>query len=127
MAIERVYALRGATTIETNSEAQITERTVELIEKIFASNALDADGKSIVNCIFSTTADITADYPARAVRESGMITAPVFSCTEPSIEGALPLCIRAMITVADCAETPPPRHVYLHGAVCLRPDLAEKK
>lgn len=124
MAIERVYALRGATTVEKDSETDIIERTVELVKEIVQSNGLNANGKNVVFCTISSTADITAFYPARAIRESGVLTAPVFSCLEPPIKDSLPLCVRVMLEVADSnkAESTP-CHVYLHGAKILRKDL----
>lgn len=109
-------SIRGATTV-TNDENSITERSVELIKSLYAANSLKDN--DVVNIVISTTSDITAFYPARAIRESG-VAAPVFSVQEPSIGDALPLCVRIMIT----AYTKNSQHIYLHGAKVLRPEYS---
>jgi len=46
-------------------------------------------------------------------------------CTlEIDVPGALPRCIRVMIH-ANLPPTRPVEHVYLRGAVALRPDLGK--
>jgi len=114
-------AIRGATTIERDDEAAIAERSVELVKEIVAANKLVSD--NVVSVTISTTADITAGYPAKAVRKSGLVDAPLFSCLEPPIKGALPLCIRFMVLVEGMTKKHA-KHIYLHGAEVLRPDLA---
>lgn len=125
--VNQIFAIRGATTVAENTVEAITERSVELIREIAERNGL-ADNKNLVafDIFISTTEDLTAAYPAKAIRESGLISAPLFSMREPAIEGALPMCIRFMIHVANHGESVEPRHVYLHEATRLRPDLAEK-
>ena len=118
-----VYAIRGATTAE-NTKEQIYARTKELIKMIAAENGLSGKGISITSVICSSTADITAAYPAAAVREEGFSDIPLFSCAEPEIDGALPLCIRLLVNVSSSGlEQRKAKHIYLHGAVVLRPDL----
>ena len=121
-----VYAIRGATTAE-NTKEQIYARTKELIRKIVVENGLKDKGISITSVICSSTADITAAYPASAVREEGFSDVPLFSCAEPEIDGALPLCIRLLVNVSSSVkEQIQAKHIYLHGAVALRPDLTNK-
>ncbi len=126
MAIEKISAIRGATTAEENSAAAIRESTEELVRIMIAENKIDKSARSAVSCIVSTSADITALYPARVIRESGLLDCPMFSCLEPDMDGALPFCIRIMLTVSDtkkaCADI---KHVYLHEAKRLRPDLSK--
>ena len=124
--INQVFSIRGATTVNENSVEQITERSVELMSEIVSRNNLTNADFEVTDYIISTTDDITAFYPARAIRESGVINAPVFSAKEPSIDGALPLCIRVMVRVSNSGERVDPKHVYLHNAVNLRKDLIEK-
>ncbi len=113
-----VYAIRGAITIDSNTTEEIEKKSVQLIREIADKNK---DIQSVVSIIVSTTDDITAAYPAKAIRESGILSAPVFSCKEPSIDGALPLCIRVLVTV--CSENATAKHVYLGKAKILRKDL----
>lgn len=123
--MDTIAAIRGATTVAADTREEIEAKTVELIRSLVERNGLHSDDKRCISVQISTTQDIHSFYPARAVRESGLLQAPLFSCVEPDIEGALPLCIRVMLTVA-CARDFAPQHVYLHGAVSLRPDLTKK-
>ncbi len=124
--INQVYSLRGATTIEENTREQIVERSVELMREIVERNSLNDEEVEITDYLISTTDDVTAFYPARAIRESGVVDAPIFSMKEPSIDGALRMCIRLMVRVANSGEKRTSKHVYLHGAAGLRKDLSDK-
>lgn len=117
----KIYAIRGATTVDSDSEDEISRRSVELIKKITENNVFDY----AVSLVISATKDITASYPAKAVRESGVINVPLFSCIEPDIKGALPLCIRMMLTVVSQSDVDV-RHAYMRGAKMLRKDLADE-
>jgi len=110
-----IFAIRGATTVERDEEELISAAAVELVKEIVAANKID----TAISITVSTTADITASYPAKAIRESRILSAPLFSCLEPPISGALPLCIRVIIL----ADGEFKKHIYLHGAKVLRPDL----
>ena len=119
--MSEIIAVRGATTIECDCKEEIVSKTVELMKKLIEANGI-GEKTHCVSIIISTTQDIRSFYPARALRESGLIDAPLFSCAEPDIEGALPLCIRVMLTL-DGNDSNRSKHVYLHGAQTLRPDL----
>lgn len=117
----KVYAIRGAITVETDEADEIASKSVTLAREIVKKNSYD----SVVSVIVSTTDDITEYYPAKAIRESGVLDAPIFSCKEPSISGALPLCVRLLVTVTSANDDACAHHVYLDGARVLRKDLAE--
>ena len=111
-------AIRGAITVKANTADEITAASVGLIKQLAEKNGI----REAVSMIISTTPDITAKYPAAAIREAGIINAPLFSCAEPCIDGALKMCIRVMVHInADIAA----KHVYLEGARVLRPDLED--
>ena len=76
--------------------------------------------EDILFILFSNTEDIRSLYPAKAAREAGFSGTSLFSAAEPTIDGALRLCIRVMLLVDNCFEV---KHVYLRGAVNLRRDL----
>ncbi len=123
----KIAAIRGATTVNKDCEEEIRLNTVELIREIIKRNKLDGKGVGYVSAIVSTTDDIHSFYPVRAIRESGLIDAPFFSCAEPKIDGALPLCIRIMLTVVISDDNDAiPQHVYMNKAKALRPDLAKE-
>lgn len=125
--INQVFSIRGATTVDADTVSQITERSVELMREIVQRNGIDVNKDlEITDYLISTTDDITAFYPARAIRESGVVDAPIFSMQEPTIKGALRLCVRLMVRVANSGEIVVPKHVYLYGASNLRKDLADK-
>ena len=122
---KKIIAIRGATTVESNTTCQITSKSVELVKTIVEKNNLES--YNIISITISSTNDITAVYPAKAIRESGVLgESPLFSCLEPPIDGALPLCVRVMV-MCECDSGIAPEHVYLHGAKILRSDICKAK
>jgi chorismate mutase len=71
----RLYALRGATTVEANDADRILEGTKELMEAVLARNALTPD--DVVSCIFTVTDDLDAAFPAAAARQIGFERVPL--------------------------------------------------
>ena len=117
--MSNIVSIRGAITANNNVDS-ITRAAVKLIDRIYFRNGItDAD---VVNIVISTTADIAAFYPARAIREAGH-NVPLFSCMEPQIDGALNGCIRVMVTAQS---NNPVQCVYLNGARFLRKDLCAR-
>ena len=112
-------AIRGATTVREDSPQAIREAVAELLKEIAARNA--SVQESCISILLSNTADIRSLYPAKAAREAGFSGCALFSAQEPSIDGALPLCIRVLVLAEGDA---PVRHVYLRGAANLRKDLS---
>lgn len=117
--------IRGATTVAEDSKEEIRLAVKELMDGIFSANPLKKE--EVVGIVFSLTNDLHSFHPAKAARECGYDFAPLFSCTEPQIDGGLPLCIRTMILTetSDGAKKQKPKHVYLRGAKVLRKDMTE--
>ena len=113
--------IRGATTIPGDEPEEIKKAVKELLDQTVSRNSLNRD--EILSIVFSSTSDIHSYYPAKAAREAGYSSSPLFSSQEPDIEGGLPLCIRVMLFVEKNIE---PHHVYLRGARVLRKDIAAK-
>lgn len=113
--------IRGATTITADEPEEIRKAVKELLDQTVSRNGLHQD--EILSIVFSSTSDIHSYYPAKAAREAGYSSSPLFSSQEPDIEGGLPLCIRVMLFVEKNIE---PHHVYLRGARVLRKDIATK-
>lgn len=114
--MSKIVSIRGAITASNLTES-IVKASRRLLDKIYFKNGItDAD---VVNVVISSTNDITAFYPARAVREAGH-NVPLFSCVEPDIDGSLKGCIRMMVTAYS---ERPARNIYLNGARFLRKDL----
>ncbi|MCI8520060.1 MAG: chorismate mutase [Clostridia bacterium] len=119
-----VRAIRGATTAEENTREAIIAATIELLGEIEKQNDLkNADAVSI---IFTVTSDLTAVFPAAAVREMGITTVPLLDMSAPEIDGSLKMCIRTMIHINTDKTKEEINHVYLRGARVLRPDLIKK-
>lgn len=114
-------AIRGATTINIDNQEQITLRTIELFEQIVMRNNIIHS--NIVNIIFSCTDDISAYYPAAALRQAGYSDIPMLCLAEMNVKNSLRLCIRILIQVNN--HTSNIKHIYLHNAKQLRSDLSD--
>jgi chorismate mutase len=116
----RLRALRGAITVEENTADAILEGTEELLRAVLERNDLDAG--DLVSCIFTTTDDLNAEFPAVAARRIGLSTVPLLGAREMDKPGALPRVIRVLVHCYADADRPA-QHVYLRDAVRLRLDL----
>ena len=116
----RLFALRGAISVERNEARDIHEATATLMEEIMQRNALAPEG--VVSCIFTATTDLDADFPAAAARALGFEQVPLLCAQEMAVPQAMPKVIRVLIHYyAEEGHTA--RHVYLREAVALRSDL----
>ena len=120
-----VRAIRGATTVPVNTKEEIFNSSIELIDDIVKNNKIDP--KDMVSIIFTVTPDITAAFPAAAVRKMGICDVPLLDMAAPDIDGALKMCIRVMIHINTDLNNGDIKHSYLKGAAVLRPDLAKMK
>ena len=118
-----VRALRGATTIESDTTDQIRSRTIELLEQMLERNGVNHD--DIISVLFTATDDIHSMFPASAARDIGFGDIPLICARELDIEGATPLCIRVLMHLNTTVSRSDLRHVYLEGASGLRDDLPE--
>lgn len=112
--------IRGATTAETNTPEAILQATHELLTLLIEANSLDSE--DIASVIFTTTPDLTAEFPALAARQLGWSNVALICGHEMSVPGALSQCIRVLIhwnTPKTQAEI---KHIYIRGARHLRPE-----
>ncbi|HZP25542.1 MAG TPA: chorismate mutase [Dehalococcoidia bacterium] len=114
--------IRGATTVTANDKEAIMASTKELLTSILAANQLQT--ADIASAFFTTTADLNADFPAVAARQMQWDNVPLLCGHEMNVPGALPMCLRVLIHVNTEKRQEDMVHVYLHGAVVLRPDIA---
>jgi len=124
MGDRRARAIRGATTVESDSPEQIRRATRELLETIVARNGITS--ADVVSAIFTVTHDITSEFPAHAARELGWLDVPLLCTLEIPVPGSLGRCIRVLLHVDTDVPRSGIRHVYLHDARTLRPDLADE-
>lgn len=116
----RLFALRGANTVDANHANAILEATDSLMRELMERNELSAD--QMVSCIFTLTEDLDAEFPAVAARRLGLHRVPLLCAREVPVPGSLPRVIRVLMHyyAPDGHE---PHHVYLGDARVLRADL----
>lgn len=118
-----VRALRGATTIDSDTSDDVRERTIALLEQMIERNGVEHD--DIISVLFTATDDIHSLFPASAARDIGFGDIPLICARELDIVGATPLCIRVLMHITTDRSRSELRHVYLEGASGLRDDLPE--
>src|SRR5436305_12679019 len=116
----RLFALRGANSVESNQAEAILSATAELMRELMRRN--DRGAEAMVSCIFTLTHDLDAEFPAVAARRLGLSRVPLLCAREVPVPGSMPRVIRVLMHYyAD--EQHDPRHVYLGDARALRADL----
>jgi chorismate mutase len=116
----RLFALRGANSVERNEARAILDATDELMRELMARNELAAE--ALVSVIFTLTDDLNAEFPAVAARRLGLDRVPLLCTREVPVPGSLPRVIRVLAHYY-APEGHEPRHVYLGDARMLRADL----
>lgn len=117
----RVLALRGATTCDEDTKAEVDTKTQRLVEEMLERNGIGHD--DLVSIIFTATDDITTEFPATAARALGLGDVPLLCARELGIAHGKPLTIRVMMHFYGEQERDTLHHVYLEGARSLRDDL----
>jgi chorismate mutase len=116
----RLYALRGAITVDCNDAEEILAATDELMRELMARNGVAAG--DLVSCLFTLTEDLDAEFPAKAARRMGLSAVPLICAREVPVPGSLPHVIRVLVHYY-AGEDHVSRHVYLRDARALRTDL----
>jgi chorismate mutase len=116
-----VRALRGATTVDTDTTDQVSERVQALVTAMLDRNEVSKD--DLISIVFTATDDIHSMFPATAARACGLGDVPLLCARELDVETGTPLTIRVLMHVTT--ELPRSRlhHVYLEKARGLRDDL----
>ena len=120
MSEERLFAVRGAVQAEANEAEAIIGATESLMRELLDRNALGAE--AMVSCLFTTTADLDAEFPAVAARQLGLDTVPLLCCREIPVPGSMERVIRVMLHYY-APEDAVPEHVYIGETQKLRVDL----
>ena len=123
MPEQRLRALRGATTVGHNDADSIVGGTSELLSEMLVRNEVAPD--DLVSVIFTTTGDLTAEFPAAAARKLGISSVPLLCAREIDVPGSVPRCIRVLMHVYTDRDHDGVQHVYLRDAKQLRTDLQE--
>ena len=86
-------------------------------------NGLQAE--DICSVMFSTTADLGAEFPALAARQLGWLDVAMLCGHEIDVPGALGRCIRVLVHWNTDKPADEIVHVYLKEAARLRPDRSQ--
>jgi chorismate mutase len=119
----RCRGVRGATTADENSREAILHATRQLLALMIRQNGIDAE--DVASAIFTTTTDLDAEFPALAARQLGWIDVPLLCTNEIDVPGSLRQCIRILVHWNTERPQQEIKHIYLKGAVQLRPDLSK--
>lgn len=114
--------LRGATTAAANTSEAILAATEELLSALQTANGFAPE--DVESAIFTSSPDLTAEYPARAARRLGWTEVPLLGATEVAVAppAGLPRCIRVLLHFYTSTPQRALKHMYLRDAATLRPD-----
>lgn len=118
-----VRAIRGAVQVDADEREQVVAATAELVSEVLRRNELDTD--HMISVLFTSTPDLTSEFPALAARKIGFSDVPLMCAAEISVPGALPRVVRLMAHVEIDRPRSEIQHVYLRGAQALRLDIAQ--
>jgi chorismate mutase len=117
----RLWAVRGAVKAESNDVEAILSATEALMRELMARN--DLEPERMVSCLFTTTDDLNAEFPAVAARRLGLEAVPLLCTRELDVPGAMRSVIRVLVHYY-APDNHVPAHTYLGEAQDLRSDLA---
>ena len=112
--------LRGATTASANTREAILEATEDLLRSLQQANGFAPE--DVESAIFTSSPDLTAEYPARAARQLGWTEVPLLGTAEVPVPDGLPRCIRVLLHFYTTKPQRELKHMYLREAAKLRPD-----
>lgn len=116
-----MYAIRGAISVEENTEKNILKATKEVMQSLIQENKLEK--RDLISIITTTTDDLTKVYPGKALREIGYNSTPILCMQEMKVENSSQKMIRLLVHVDGKKEKNEIKHQYLKKAKKLRPDL----
>ena len=120
-----VRGIRGATTAAANEAGAIVEATEEMLLELVRSNDLDVD--EIAFAYFTTTPDLTAEFPALAARRLGWTEVPLLCGHDMAVPQPNPrsvaMCVRVVLLYNTDCDQREMQHAYLRGASAIKDDL----
>ena len=112
--------IRGATTADDNTSDAILKATRQMLALIIRLNGVQKE--DVASAIFTITADLNAEFPALAARQLGWFDVALMCHHELDVPGSLRRCIRILLHWNTEVSAPDVKHVYIKGAINLRPD-----
>lgn len=95
--------------------------TKELLLAMIEANQIVED--DVASVLFTATPGLNAAYPAAAARELGWTRTALMGFQEAHVIDGLQQCVRVLIHWNTDTPMDEIKHVFLRGAVALRPDL----
>ena len=114
--------IRGATVAEADTPQAILGATRDLLEALIAANGVHPD--DVASVLFTTSPDLTAEYPALAARELGWMDTALLCNQDIAVPTGLARCIRVLIHWNTERRPDEIKHCYLGEDERLRPDRA---
>src|SRR2546426_11456888 len=87
--------LRGATTATANTSEAILNATDELLRALQQANGFQPE--DVESAIFTSSPDLTAEYPARAARRLGWLDVPLLGAAEVAGGGGVARGVRGVV------------------------------
>ncbi len=115
--------VRGATTADANTSHDILKATRELLALLIRRNGIEAE--DVASAIFSTTPDLDAEFPALAARQLNWLNVALMCTHELGVPESLQKCVRVLIHWNTDKTADEIQHIFIKGAVSLRPDLSK--
>ena len=110
--------IRGAITVDNNTEDAIKSATLELLNEQISQNKIEVS--QISHVIFTLTDDLNAAFPAKFARINlGWNEVAMMCFHELNVPNSLESCLRTLIVV-NCDDNFTPKCVYLKDAAKLR-------
>ena len=113
--------VRGATTVEENSREAILCGTRHLRALMIRLNGIEPE--DVASAIFSMTPDLDSEFPSLAARQLGWLDVPLLCTNEIPVRESLRRCVRILVNWNTCKPQKSIAHIYIKGAIQLRPDL----
>jgi chorismate mutase len=117
-----VRGIRGAIDVVNDQPETVLAATHELLEAILLANPA-LKPADLASVLFTVTDDLQSVYPAQAARRLGWGEVPLMCAREIPVPGGLSHCVRVLLHWNTELGQNQIKHVYLHGADVLRPDL----
>ena len=103
--------VRGATTVEENTREAILGATRELLVQMAEANDIHPD--DVTSVFFTTTPDLTAEYPAAAARQFGWRAVAMMCGHEMAVPDGLERCIRVLVHWNTGKSAADIQHTYI--------------
>lgn len=117
-----VQAIRGATCLDADDSAEMTDAVTELLTQMKDRNQLQEG--DFISILFTATPDLHSAFPAQAARAIGFTDVALMCAQEMDVPGAMPRVVRVLAHVDTARPRAHLKHVFLRGAQALRRDLA---